>query len=294
MIEGKWHVGVTVSNPTTFPNEIIPHHKYHLYSSWICPYALSAVLARNIKGLESEISLSYVDSELGPEGWEFSSKNIDPIHPENQFLHQVYTTVVPNYNGRITVPLLFDITTGKIASNESTEIIRLFDNIRGDKGPILFPKHLDNSSEWKEIQSAINERAFGIYSKAVTPKSSEEMEPIRKEIHDTFSFFNNKLEHKRFLMGEHITYLDLRLFVNLVLFDFGYTAILKININLADYVHLFDFVRDVYQHSGLADAIGAAEIQETAWFCWSFLYTPEIEKPALHDYNLKHQRALIH
>ena len=72
-------------------------------------------------------------------GWRFATQgeevggkgeNVrpDPIegHEKYRFLREVYFQVDPEYKGRFTVPTLYDVKQGKIVSNESSEIIRMF------------------------------------------------------------------------------------------------------------------------------------------------------------------------
>ena len=55
-------------------------------------------------------------------GWELD----DPLYGFD-FLYQLYLKADVNYEGRVTVPVLWDKQTKTIVSNKSSEIIRMFD-----------------------------------------------------------------------------------------------------------------------------------------------------------------------
>ena len=71
-------------------------------------------------------------------GWHFATKddtdapgaNVtpDPVKGHEGYTHlrDIYFGVDPEYQGRFTVPTLLDTKTGRIVSNESSEIIRMF------------------------------------------------------------------------------------------------------------------------------------------------------------------------
>jgi putative glutathione S-transferase len=104
--------------------------RYHLYVSYACPWAHRTLIFRKLKGLEDMIGVSVVNHFMGGQGWTFHEGDgviPDPVL-DAEFLHQLYTTAEPNFSGRVTVPVLWDKKTGTIVSNESSEIIRMFNS----------------------------------------------------------------------------------------------------------------------------------------------------------------------
>lgn len=110
--------------------------RYHLYVSYACPWACRTLIARKLKGLEDIISYSVVHWHLGEGGWRFVTKDEDvpgdnvvpdPIKGHENFTHlkDVYFESEKNYDGRYTVPVLYDMKTNRIVSNESSEILRM-------------------------------------------------------------------------------------------------------------------------------------------------------------------------
>ena len=104
--------------------------RYHLYVSYACPWAHRTLIFRSLKGLEKIISLSIVNWFMGKNGWTFEEG--DGVIPDRlnktKFLYQIYTIADPDYSGRVTVPILWDKKTNAIVSNESSEIIRMFNS----------------------------------------------------------------------------------------------------------------------------------------------------------------------
>jgi len=199
------------------------------------------------------------------EGFHFSERYRDPYHPEFQYLHSIYTHVVPEFNGRATVPLLYDVTTGKIASNESLEIIRLFDNLGGEKGPKLFPEDLVNTEEWKEVQKLVLDQFPGASFKVSLTKTAEESQKASEEVNEVLQHINKRLEGKKFLFGDRVTVWDIRLFVTLVGLDLSAIPVFGANVNFKDHPNVNRFVTEFYRYPKVSETIRLEEIQEAHW-----------------------------
>jgi putative glutathione S-transferase len=290
LVRGKWVEGAQITDPTTFPNTFIAGHAHHLYVSWNCPYALSALLARNLKNLDGPIPVSFVESIMGDEGWEFSDKNPDPHHKDFKRLHQVYTGSVPEYHGRVTVPVLYDVTSGQIASNESADICRIFDNL--GEGLKLYPTELEASQDWKDLHAVIHSKIFGFFYRVLIAKSEEEQNNVKEEIGTILRSFEERLATRRYLFGDAVTFLDLRLFVNLVLLDIAFAVLFKINFNAKSFPNLFGYVRDIYQLPKVSAIVNPKEIQDSAWYNLGY-WNPEAQKPEFPNYSEPHNRQNI-
>ena len=106
--------------------------RYHLYISNACPWAHRTLIFRKLKGLEGMIGLTVVDPLMLENGWTLSEGS-GPVDGA-EFVHQIYTAADPEYTGRVTVPILWDKKQGTIVSNESAEIIRMFNSAFDDIG----------------------------------------------------------------------------------------------------------------------------------------------------------------
>ena len=229
--------------------------RYHLYVSYACPWAHRTLIFRNLKGLETMISLSVVNWYMGSDGWTFEAGEGvigDSIH-NAQFLHQVYTEAAPGYSGRVTVPVLWDRKTATIVSNESSEIIRMmnsgFDEIgaaSGDYYPEVLRLEIDSLNDriYRTVNNGVYKAGFattqGAYEEAVIP------------LFDTFDWLEDRLGKQRYLTGAAITEADWRLFTTLIRFDPVYVGHFKCNVKrLVDYPSLWGYVRDLYQQPGI-------------------------------------------
>ena len=136
--------------------------RYHLFISMACPWAHRTLIFRKLKGLEDMISVSNSNSYMGPDSWTyepeagriFSGDGDDDEYIE--YLYELYRLVEPDYSDRATVPVLWDKERQTIVSNESSEIIRMFntefDGIGGESSRDFYPQHMreeiDALNEW--------------------------------------------------------------------------------------------------------------------------------------------------
>lgn len=243
-------------------------HRYHLFVSYACPWAHRTLITRKLKGLEKLIDVSVVHWHMGPEGWRFKKANEDvpgatedPLY-NSEFLKQLYFKAEPDYDGRYTVPVLWDKKTSKIVNNESSEIIRIFntefnDFLAEDKKSIdLYPEHLrqdiDEINEW--VLSTINN---GVYKTGFATKQEvydnhvkilfehlNKIEEILKKSHENARDANSGF----FLLGDRLTEADIRLYVTLIRFDPVYVQHFKCNIGMIrhDFPYIHEYIRILY------------------------------------------------
>src|SRR5437773_1853735 len=97
--------------------------RYHLYVSMACPWSHRTVIVRRLKGLEDAISISYAHPYRDERGWAFPGGEYADELNGFAYLAEAYERTRPGYDGRVTVPVLWDRETGRIVCNESAEII---------------------------------------------------------------------------------------------------------------------------------------------------------------------------
>ena len=239
--------------------------RYHLYVSLACPWAHRTLIFRALKGLEKMISVSVVHWYMAENGWTFDVG--DGVAPDTvngaQFLYQVYTQAKPDYSGRVTVPVLWDKHTKTIVSNESPEIIRMFNTAFDEVGSAqgdYYPEHLRS-----EIDT-LNERIYntlnnGVYRCGFATTQAAYEEAITP-LFDTLDWLEDILSRKRYLTGAQITEADWRLFTTLIRFDPVYIGHFKCNIRrIADYPNLSNYLRDLYQQPGIARTVNMEHIK---------------------------------
>jgi len=239
--------------------------RYHLYVSLACPWANRTLIFRKLKGLESLISLSVVHWHMAEHGWTFEPADgviPDPLHSASR-LHEIYTAADAQYSGRVTVPVLWDKKTNRMVSNESADIIRMFNSAFdavGAKAGDYYPQALR-----AEID-ALNERIYntvnnGVY-RAGFATTQEAYEEAIGPLFESLDWLEQLLGEKRYLTGDAITEADWRLFTTLVRFDPVYVGHFKCNLKrLVDYPNLWAYTRDLYQQPGVAETINMEHIK---------------------------------
>ena len=270
--------------------------RYHLYVSYACPWAHRTLIFRALKGLEEMISVSVVNSYMVENGWTFDEQDgviPDPIH-DAQFMHQVYTAADPAYTGRVTVPVLWDKMKGTIVSNESSEIIRMFNSAFDDIGAKpgdFYPEHLRaeidviNEDIYHKVNNGVYKAGFATgqdaYEEAVIP------------LFKTLDWLEDRLSRMRYLNGTSITEADWRLFTTLLRFDPVYVGHFKCNLRtIESYPNLSNYVRDLYQVPGVAETVRMDHIKHHYYASHDMINPtrivpvgPEIDFSTPHDRN---------
>ncbi len=289
LVEGKWQDtwydtestgGKFVRKESGFRNWITPDGspgptgvggfkaesgRYHLYVSLACPWAHRSLIFRQLKGLTELISLSVVNAFMGDTGWTFEPGPQVIADSVNQasHLHQVYTLAQADYTGRVTVPILWDKQTRTIVSNESSEIIRMFnsafDQLTGNTLD-FYPPELQAEIEElnQDIYPHINN---GVYKAGFATTQSAYDEAVA-EVFAALERLEQRLHNQRYLTGDHLTEADWRLFTTLIRFDAVYVGHFKCNLRrIQDYPNLSGYLRDLYQTPGIADTVEIEHIK---------------------------------
>jgi putative glutathione S-transferase len=108
------------------------------------------------------------------EGWRFVTADDeklhgeyvrpDPLHADFKRIRELYYLADPEYEGRYTVPTLWDKKLDTIVSNESADIIRMFNTeFDGLLGPDEDKRGGVVDLYPKELQEAIDEANMSIY-----------------------------------------------------------------------------------------------------------------------------------
>ncbi|TLP61459.1 glutathione S-transferase family protein [Parasedimentitalea maritima] len=239
--------------------------RYHLYVSLACPWAHRTLIFRALKSLQDHISVSVVHPDMLDEGWTFE-KDEHGATGDDLFglthAHQIYTQAVPDFTGRVTVPILWDKQRKTIVSNESSEIIRMFNSAFND-----LTGNTDDywPQEMREPIEAVNARIYsslnnGVY-KCGFATTQEAYNAAIEPLFDTLEWLEDLLSQHRYLLGEKVTEADWRLFTTLVRFDSVYHLHFKCNRKrLIDYPNLWAYTRELYQWPGVAETVGMQHI----------------------------------
>ncbi|EOV5432534.1 glutathione S-transferase family protein [Vibrio parahaemolyticus] len=267
--------------------------RYHLYVSLACPWAHRTLIFRKLKGLEPHIDVTVVCPDMLSQGWQMGLP--EPLFGHTR-MHQIYTQAKPNYTGRVTVPVLWDKKTNTIVSNESSEIIRMFNSAFNDltgNHDDYYPEPLRGViDEWNDyIYPNVNN---GVY-RCGFATSQEAYEEAFESLFSALDKIDAHLATHRYLAGNKITEADWRLFTTLVRFDAVYVGHFKCNKQrIADYVNIQGYLKELYQIDGIADTTDFYHIKRHYYFSHTGINpTQVVPKGPDLDFSSPHQREMI-
>ena len=239
--------------------------RYHLYVALACPWAHRTLIFRKLKGLEAMIGVSVVNWLMREDGWTFAPGRgvlADPVRGAGR-LYEIYVAARPRYTGRVSVPVLFDKTRGEIVSNESADIIRMFNSAfdglgaaAGDYYPEALRAEID----------ALNARIYATVNNGVYrcgfASSQAAYEEAAVALFATLDALDARLASQRFLCGDRPTEADWRLFPTLVRFDPVYVGLFKCNLRrIADYPHLTRYLGELRAWPGVEETVDLFHIK---------------------------------
>src|SRR5690554_1080746 len=234
--------------------------RYHLYVCMACPWAHRTLIFRALKGLQKMVDVSVVDYFMGDCGWTFDQHNDDIVSDDLyglDYLYELYIKADDNYSGRVTMPVLWDKQQETIVSNESADIIRMFNSAFDDIGAKpgdYYPSDLHTNIDKinARVYSDINN---GVYKSGFATKQSVYEKHV-STLFEALDWVEGLLTDNRYLTGDQITEADWRLFTTLVRFDAVYHGHFKCNLKqLKDYPNISGYVRELYQMPGIADTV---------------------------------------
>jgi putative glutathione S-transferase len=237
--------------------------RYHLYVARACPWAHRTIIARALMGLEHSISISFVDPIRDAQGWRFSGG--DYVDPVNGFayLSEAYAATAPDYEDRVSVPVLWDRERGEIVNNESADILRMLSTAFRDLGE--HPVELVPDALREEID-ALNEHIYDTVNNAVYKAGFARRQGVYEHevraLFATLQELDGRLSERRFLFGERPLETDWRLFTTLVRFDAVYQIHFKCSLRkLTEFENLWPYARDLYGWPGVAETVSFEEIR---------------------------------
>jgi putative glutathione S-transferase len=239
--------------------------RYHLYVSYACPWAHRTLIFRALKGLEDVISVSVVHPLMPEESWvfaEYPGATKDHVN-QAHFLYENYRLADPQFNGLVTVPVLWDKKKRTIVNNESSEIIRMLNSAFNDYAksdidyyPDSLRQDIDsiNSLVYHDVNNGVYRCGFATTQDAYNRAFDR--------LFDALEELEARLALRRYLVGNQITEADWRLFTTLVRFDAVYYSHFKTNKKrLIDYSNLWSYTRELYQVPGVAQTVNMDHIK---------------------------------
>ena len=239
--------------------------RYHLYVALACPWAHRTLILRAVKELSDHIGVSVVHPDMLEDGWEFRTDFTGATGDTlfgHRYMREIYTRADPTVSGRVTIPVLWDRQRETIVSNESAEIVRMFnrafDGVSGNSDD-YYPAAL------REEIDALNARIYdsvnnGVY-RAGFATSQEAYDAAVHPLFETLDWLEDRLSTRRYLCGAAITEADWRLVTTLLRFDSVYHLHFKCNRRrIVDYPNLWGYTRDLYQRPGVAGTLDLGHI----------------------------------
>ncbi len=269
--------------------------RYHLYVARACPWAHRTIIARTLMGLEPAIGISFLDPIRDERGWRFSGDGHDDAVNGFAFLSEAYEATEPGFDGRISVPVLWDRRRGEIVNNESADILRMFGTVFA--GVAEHPVALCPPELRDEID-ALNRHIYEYVNDAVYKAGfSRRQEVYEREVATLFATLDEldaRLAKRRFLFGPAPVETDWRLFTTLLRFDAVYHIHFKCSLRkLIEYEHLWPYARDLYQWPGVAETVCFDEIRAHYYRTHPSINPSGLMAvmPAAADFTLPHGRS---
>lgn len=264
--------------------------RYHLYVSLACPWAHRTLIFRKLKSLENLIDVSILSPRMLENGWQFDKP--EPLY-NFDCVYQIYTKADPNYSGRVTVPILWDTQRETIVSNESADIIRMFNSafntLTGNMDnyyPEALHHEIDaiNAFVYDNINNGVYKCGFAT-TQAAYDDAFESLFSALDEV-------EMRLSQQRYLVGDVLTEADWRLFTTLVRFDAVYVGHFKCNRQrIEDYPNLSNYLRELYQYEGISETVNMQHIKEHYYYSHESINpTRIIPKGPKTSFNNVHDR----
>ena len=239
--------------------------RYRLVAARACPWANRTLIVRRLLGLEDALSVGFPGPTHDADSWTFDLDpgGVDPVLGIGR-LKDAYEKRFPGYPRGITVPAIVDIPTGQVVTNDFDRITRdlatEWGHLHREGAPDLWPAPL------REEMEAVMRRVFtevnnGVY-RCGFAGSQQAYDAAHGRLWTALDWLEERLAHRRYLMGEAITEADVRLFTTLVRFDAVYHGHFKCNRHkLSELPNLWGYARDLYQTPGFGDTVDFVQIK---------------------------------
>jgi len=258
--QGTFNGRITRDGSSEFPVE---PSRYQLYGSLACPWSQRTLIACRLLGLDRVIGLTLTDPVADERGWKFDGEAGDPLTGA-RFLSDLYRTTDPGYRGPYSVPLIWDLRTRRIVSNDVAQITVMLETefrpYHKPGAPDLYPmaRRRDIESLATLIFHTVN---TGVY-KAGLASSQASYDQAVEAVFTTMDALDERLERRRFLLGDLLTEADIRLFPTLARFDAVYYQKFNCNLRrLVDYPHLWAYTRDLFSLPGFGETTDLGQIK---------------------------------
>ncbi|MGB2722082.1 glutathione S-transferase family protein [Rhodococcus sp. SBT000017] len=233
--------------------------RYRLIAARACPWAHRSIIVRRLLGLEDVLSLGIPGPTHDPRSWNFQEEpgGVDSVLQIPR-LQDAYFARFPEYERGITVPAIVDVPTGEVVTNDYPQITldlsTEWTQYHRAGAPDLYPEAL--RGEIDEVADLVfRDVNNGVY-RCGFAGSQEAYDKAYDQLFDRLDWLVERLSTQRYLVGDHITEADVRLFTTLVRFDPVYHGHFKCNRSkLSEMPVLWNYARDLFQTPGFGDTV---------------------------------------
>jgi len=240
--------------------------RYRLVAARACPWANRAIIVRRLLGLEGALSMGLCGPTHDKRSWTFDLDpgGVDPVLGIER-LQDAYFARFPGYSRGITVPAVVEVSTGHVVTNDYAQMTLDFSTqwreFHREGAPDLYPQGL--RGEIDEVSHRIyTEVNNGVY-RCGFAGSQEAYDAAYDRLFTGLDWLSERLSTQRYLVGDTLTEVDVRLFTTLARFDPVYHGHFKCNRSkLSEMPVLWAYARDLFQTPGFGDTIDFGQIKE--------------------------------
>ncbi len=233
--------------------------RYRLVVARACPWANRAIIVRRLLGLEDALSMGVCGPTHDERSWTFDldPDGRDPVLGVER-LQESFLARFPDYPKGITVPAIVDEPTGHVVTNDfaqmTIDLSLEWTAHHRDGAPALYPEawrdEIDEVNAW--VYTEVNN---GVYRCGFAGRQAS-YERAYDRLFAALDRLEERLTGRRYLVGDHITEADVRLFTTLVRFDAVYHGHFKANRNkLVEMPALWGYARDLFATPGFGDTV---------------------------------------
>ena len=279
---------ITADGSSGYPAE---PGRYRLFVSYACPWAHRTLIVRRLLGLEDAISVAVVDPIRDERGWRFPER--DPVTGA-EFLSELYLATEPSFQGRYTVPSIWDTETERLVTNDFPNITTMFETEftahHRPGAPDLYPEAL--RPEIDELNDLVYTTVNNGVYKCGFATSQDAYEQAFDALFDTLDRLEERLATRRYLLGDDVTEADVRLYPTLARFDAAYHGHFKCNLRrLVDYDNLWAYARDLYSIPAFGETTNFDHIKRHYYMTHPHINpTGIVPKGPLMDWTAPHGR----